>query len=95
MEFSLRRLPLENFARVSLVTPLRGRKDNGAIWIVDAHREDRKRLVVLGDEILTAFLELGSAESGRVKVTITLLFRCGAAAAIRKNGIDIVHRRLA
>ena len=56
--FNLRRLPLENFAPVSLVT-LQSRKDNSAIWIVDAHRDDRKRLVVLGDEILTAFLEIG------------------------------------
>jgi hypothetical protein len=28
------------------------------IWIVDAHRGDRKRLVVQADEKLTAFLEL-------------------------------------
>jgi hypothetical protein len=28
------------------------------IWIVDAHRDDGKRFVVLADEKLTAFLEL-------------------------------------
>jgi hypothetical protein len=28
------------------------------IWIVDAHRDDRKRFVVRSDEKLTAFLEL-------------------------------------
>ena len=28
------------------------------IWIVDAHRNDRKRCVVRSDEKLTAFLEL-------------------------------------
>jgi hypothetical protein len=28
------------------------------IWIVDAHRDDRKRFVVHADEKLTAFLEL-------------------------------------
>jgi hypothetical protein len=28
------------------------------IWIVDAHRGDRKRFVVRADEKLTAFLEL-------------------------------------
>jgi hypothetical protein len=28
------------------------------IWIVDAHRDNRKRFVVRADEILTAFLEL-------------------------------------
>lgn len=75
--FNLCCLPLENFARGSRVT-LRGRKDNGAMRIVDAHRDDRKRLVVLGDEILTALFELGSADSGRVKVTITLRLRRGA-----------------
>jgi hypothetical protein len=31
------------------------------IWIVDAHRDDGKRLVVHADEKLTAFLELESA----------------------------------
>ena len=31
------------------------------IWIVDAHRGDGKRFVVLADEKLTAFLELESA----------------------------------
>ena len=34
------------------------------IWIVDAHRDNGKRLVVHGDEKLTAFLELESAISG-------------------------------
>jgi len=28
------------------------------IWIVDAHRDDRKRLSVRADEKLTAFIEL-------------------------------------
>jgi len=28
------------------------------IWIVDAHRDDRRRFVVRADEKLTAFLEL-------------------------------------
>jgi hypothetical protein len=28
------------------------------MWIVDAHRDDGKRLVVRADEILTAFVEL-------------------------------------
>ena len=28
------------------------------IWIVDAHRDNRKRFVVRSDEMLTAFLEL-------------------------------------
>jgi hypothetical protein len=31
------------------------------IWIVDAHRNDGKRLVVRADEKLTAFMELESA----------------------------------
>jgi hypothetical protein len=31
------------------------------IWIVDAHRDDRKRFVVRADDILTAFLELERA----------------------------------
>jgi hypothetical protein len=31
------------------------------IWIVDAHRRDRKRFVVRANEILAAFLELESA----------------------------------
>jgi hypothetical protein len=30
-------------------------------WIADAHREDRKRLVVRADEKLTAFMELEAA----------------------------------
>jgi hypothetical protein len=33
------------------------------IWIADAHRGDRKRFVVRADENLTAFLELGVADS--------------------------------
>ena len=33
------------------------------IWIADAHRGDRKRFVVRADEKLTAFLELGVADS--------------------------------
>ena len=35
------------------------------IWIVDVHRGDGKRYVVLADERLTAFLELESATSAR------------------------------
>jgi len=37
------------------------------IWIVDAHRDDRRRYVVRADEKLTAFVELESAiaESSR------------------------------
>jgi hypothetical protein len=31
------------------------------IWIVDAHRDDGKRYVARGDELLTAFLALESA----------------------------------
>jgi hypothetical protein len=31
------------------------------IWIVDAHRDDKKRLVVRADEKLTVLLELESA----------------------------------
>jgi len=31
------------------------------MWIVDAHRDDGKRLVGRGDEKLTAFLELEAA----------------------------------
>jgi hypothetical protein len=31
------------------------------IWIVDAHRDNKKRFVVRSDEKLTAFLELESA----------------------------------
>jgi hypothetical protein len=31
------------------------------IWIVDAHRDDGKRLVVHADEKLTAFMELEAA----------------------------------
>jgi hypothetical protein len=29
------------------------------IWIVDAHRDDRRRFIVRADEKLTAFVELG------------------------------------
>jgi hypothetical protein len=35
-------------------------REGRTIWIVDAHREDGKRLVGRGDEKLTAFLELES-----------------------------------
>jgi hypothetical protein len=28
------------------------------IWIVDAHRDDGRRFIARGDEILTAFVEL-------------------------------------
>jgi hypothetical protein len=31
------------------------------VWIADAHRDDGKRFVVHGDEVLTVFLELESA----------------------------------
>jgi len=31
------------------------------MWIVDAHRDDRKRFVVRADEKLTAFVELEAA----------------------------------
>ena len=31
------------------------------IWIADAHRDDRKRLVVRADEKVTAFVEFESA----------------------------------
>jgi hypothetical protein len=34
------------------------------MWIVDAHRGDRKRFVVRADEMLTAFLELGEPLTG-------------------------------
>jgi len=33
-------------------------REGRAIWIADAHRDDRKRFVVRADEKLTAFLEL-------------------------------------
>ena len=33
------------------------------IWIADAHRDDGKRFVVRADELLTAFVELESANS--------------------------------
>ena len=33
----------------------------GEIWIVDAHRDDGKRFVVRGVELLTAFVELERA----------------------------------
>ena len=35
------------------------------IWIVDAHRDNGKRLVGRGEEKLTAFIELESAIRGR------------------------------
>jgi hypothetical protein len=38
-------------------------RDGRTIWIVDAHRDDGKRLVVHADELLTAFLELEAAIS--------------------------------
>ena len=40
------------------------------IWIADAHRDDRKRLLVQADENLTAFLELERAtrESSRFPI---------------------------
>jgi len=43
------------------------------IWIVDAHRDNGKRLVVHGDEKLTAFLELESAISGIALSCLTRL----------------------
>jgi len=36
------------------------------IWIADAHRGDKKRLVVRADEKLTAFLELEAAVRQRI-----------------------------
>jgi hypothetical protein len=36
-------------------------REGRTIWIVDAHRDDRKRFVVRAGEKLTAFLELESA----------------------------------
>jgi len=33
------------------------------IWVADAHRDDGKRFVVRADELLTAFVELESANS--------------------------------
>ena len=36
-------------------------REGRTIWIVDAYRDDGKRVVVRGDEILTAFVELGTA----------------------------------
>ncbi len=33
------------------------------IWIVDAHRGDGQRFIVRADELLTAFVELESANS--------------------------------
>jgi hypothetical protein len=38
-------------------------RDGRTIWIADAHRDDGKRYVVHVDEKLTAFLELGVADS--------------------------------
>jgi hypothetical protein len=36
-------------------------REGRTIWIVDAHRDDGKRIVARSDEKLTAFLELESA----------------------------------
>ena len=36
-------------------------RDGRTIWIVDAHRDNGKRFVVLAEEKLTAFLELEAA----------------------------------
>jgi len=36
-------------------------REGQTIWIVDAHRDDRKRFVAHADEKLTAFLELEAA----------------------------------
>jgi hypothetical protein len=36
------------------------------IWIVDAHRDNGKRLVVRADEKLTAFMELEAATPASV-----------------------------
>jgi len=33
-------------------------REGQTMWIVDAHRGDRKRFIVSADELLTAFLEL-------------------------------------
>jgi hypothetical protein len=38
--------------------------DGRTIWIVDAHGDDRKRLVVRAGQKLTAFIELESAIKG-------------------------------
>jgi hypothetical protein len=35
-------------------------REGGTIWIADAHRDDRKRIVARSDEKLTAFVELES-----------------------------------
>jgi hypothetical protein len=48
------------------------------IWIVDAHRDDRKRFVARSDEKLTAFLEL---ESAIPRGTATLSSRCERSSA--------------
>jgi hypothetical protein len=40
------------------------------IWIADAHRHDRNRLVMHADEKLTAFLEL----KGRIGQNLVLLY---------------------
>ena len=42
------------------------------IWIVDAHRDDGKRFVVHADEKLSAFLELGVADSHLWRLRLTL-----------------------
>ena len=47
--------------RFSDLSAFRGRRPHlqrCVIWIADAHRDDRKRLLVQADENLTAFLEL-------------------------------------
>jgi len=44
-------------ARFRLTVDSKGR----TIWIVDAHRDDRKRFIVHAPEKLTAFLQLESA----------------------------------
>jgi hypothetical protein len=36
-------------------------RDGKTLWIVDAHRDDGKRVVARADEKLTVFLELESA----------------------------------
>jgi hypothetical protein len=41
------------------------------IWIVDAHRDDRKRFVVRVNEKLTAFMDLESAFWGLRRIGLT------------------------
>jgi hypothetical protein len=45
--------------------------DGRTIWIADAHRGDKKRLVVRADEKLTAFVELQSAICAGGKFVLT------------------------